>query len=232
MKDLEHAAVADTTSLMQTIQDRLIAYIKDNALEPGDRLPSETELAATIGVSRSMVREALRGLETIGLIRVQKGSGRYLRRVVFSEVIHDLAYTLEVSSADLIDLLEIRAALEIQFVEKAIQIMEEDDLHKLEDILLKIETKMRGGGRSFAREDMEFHRLIFHKVDNQLLQELLTTFWKLFIETLPEKLKLPARTDVILQHHTDLLEAIKRKNGKQARHLLTDHFTDVIDRLQ
>ena len=112
MSDKRSLAKAHIVPLNQVIQDRLKAFIKENSLRPGDKLPTEAELATEIGVSRTAVREALRGLETLGIIDVQKGSGRYLKKVVFSEIIDDLAYNLELSSANLVDLLEIRAVLE------------------------------------------------------------------------------------------------------------------------
>lgn len=231
MSDKRSLAKAHIVPLNQVIQDRLKAFIKENSLRPGDKLPTEAELATEIGVSRTAVREALRGLETLGIIDVQKGSGRYLKKVVFSEIIDDLAYNLELSSANLVDLLEIRAVLETQFITKAIDTLTEQDLANLEHILGKMKAEMLRG-KSFAQEDMEFHHCIFGRVNNQLLQELLRTFWKLFTEALPEELKLPDHNEIVLQHHTDLLGFISQKNGKMAKHLLQDHFTDVIERLK
>ena len=106
--------------LSKFILDKIIAYIRDYALRPGDKLPTEAELAAELGASRTAVREALRGLETLGIFYVQNGSGRYLRKVAFREVSADRAYNLEVSSANLAELLVIRMVLETQFVGEAV----------------------------------------------------------------------------------------------------------------
>jgi DNA-binding FadR family transcriptional regulator len=216
--------------LSKFIQDKIKAYIRDNALRPGDKLPTEAELAAELGASRTAVREALRGLETLGIIDVQKGSGRYLRKVAFSEVIADLAYNLEVSSANLADLLEIRMVLETQFVGEAVAALTEAEHGQLAAILEKMKGKMEAG-RSFAEEDMAFHLTLFSKVDNQLFKDLLDTFWKLFITALPEELQLPTFRDTILQHHVDLLQAVQAKDIRRARELLQYHFTDVFERL-
>lgn len=181
-------------------------------------------------ITSTAVREALRGLEAVGLIEVQKGSGRYLRQVVLSEII-DLAYTLELSSSNLVDLLEIRGVLEMQFIEKAIESLDESDIADLGVILHEMEDKMEKG-QSFAKEDMEFHKCIFSKVDNQLLQELLDIFWRLFTEALPEELKLPDHNGSILQHHIELYDSIKQSNGPLAKNQLKGHFGDVMKRLQ
>jgi DNA-binding FadR family transcriptional regulator len=76
------------------VRDRIRDYIIDNRLRGGDPLPSESSLAARLGVSRNAVREGLRSLEAQGIIDVRAGSGSFVREVVLDDLLASFAYSL------------------------------------------------------------------------------------------------------------------------------------------
>lgn len=78
--------------LQQAIQQQIKRYILDKRLREGDRLPSKEDPAHQLGSSRTAIREALSGLEALGLIEVRHGSGRYVRPFNFSAVLDNLAH--------------------------------------------------------------------------------------------------------------------------------------------
>ena len=78
--------------LNQAVQERVKDYITDNHLEPGDPLPAEAQLAADLGVSRGSVREAIKSLESLGIVEVRHGSGIYVRRFNFDSIFNLLSY--------------------------------------------------------------------------------------------------------------------------------------------
>src|SRR6476661_2311336 len=69
----------DAVSAVSEVTRRLLTYFTSDAIQPGDRLPPERQLALTLGVGRSAVREALAALEILGVVTVRPGSGTYLR---------------------------------------------------------------------------------------------------------------------------------------------------------
>lgn len=231
MARLDSLGKIEVVSLNKVIQEKIKNYIRENELTAGDKLPTEAELAARIGVSRTAIREALRGLEALGIIDVQHGSGRYIRHIDFSEIIDDLAYTLELTSGNLRDLLEIRSVLEIEFLPEAMQCLTLEDFIELEEILTRMEQKMREN-RPFAEEDMEFHQCLFRHSTNQLLKQLLDVFWRLFSEALPDSLQVPEHNDAVLERHHRLLDAVREQDSHKAVSLLESHFNDVKRRLK
>lgn len=231
MEETNGLTKAEVVSLNTIIQEKIKEYIRKNNLSPGDKLPTETELGKRIGVSRTAIREALRGLEAIGIIEVQHGSGRYIKDFDLSNLLGGLTYSLVLESESLLDLLEVRAALEGSFIFQAVSLIHEDDLEELKRIIIRIEEKIKEK-KSFAQEDMEFHLVLFRRVNNKILKQLLDIFWRLFSESLSENLKLSAQDDIVLHHHKELLEAVCARNTSKAALMLKNHFSEVRERLK
>jgi DNA-binding FadR family transcriptional regulator len=116
----------------ESVQERVTAYILGAELRPGDKLPSENELARRLGVSRNSVREALRGLEATGMIEARHGIGRYVKTFEFQSIADHLAYSLTVDLGSIHDLLDVREALELAFLPAAIASATPDQLRDLE----------------------------------------------------------------------------------------------------
>src|SRR5579884_1011800 len=102
--------------LHDAIQRQLKQYILDRGLQPGARLPTEEQISREIGVSRNVVREALRGLESIGMIEARHGEGRFVREFNFDAILDNLAYAVYFDRHSYDDLMEVRGELEIAFV--------------------------------------------------------------------------------------------------------------------
>ena len=101
------------------IQERLKDYIVQNKLKPGDKLPTEETLSEQLGVSRTAVREALRGLEALGIVESQHGVGRVVRPFSFAPTLENLSYALVFYNYSVLHITEIRKALDAYFVEQA-----------------------------------------------------------------------------------------------------------------
>jgi len=106
----------DTRSIHQEIQHRIKEYILVNNLQPDDPLPAETQLAEQLGVSRAVVREALRALESVGVIHSRRGAGRYVSEFNLDPVVDNLAYSMLFDQEDVQELLDVRERLEVSFV--------------------------------------------------------------------------------------------------------------------
>ncbi|MBD3308068.1 GntR family transcriptional regulator, partial [candidate division KSB3 bacterium] len=94
--------------LQHVVQEQLKSYILHSGLKSGDLLPTEKNLAEKFGISRTAIREALRGLETLGIIEVRHGVGRFLREFNFEAILNNLPYSLEVDIKNFREVLEIR----------------------------------------------------------------------------------------------------------------------------
>ena len=94
------------------IENRIKAYILKNQLQPGDKLPTEEQLAAQLQVGRTAVRETFRRLEALGIVESHQGYGRVVRDFNFDPILNGLSYGLVFHGHNIMQVLEIRRALD------------------------------------------------------------------------------------------------------------------------
>jgi DNA-binding FadR family transcriptional regulator len=212
------------------LQERVMKVIVER-LATGERLPPEKKLATELGVSRSALREVLRAFEVSGIVVAQQGSGRYVQLPDVSASITGGWNILIRTQPDLLhQLLDIRLVLEERFLESAIERLEIRELQQLRDLADRMYAKACQGD-VFVDEDKEFHRILFSRTENILLEQLLKAFWDLFEQLEDLSLK---RSDDLLHGavlHQDLFKAILTKDVVLAKKLLADQFEDVRGRL-
>lgn len=212
------------------VQERVMAYILEEGLKPGDALPSENHLAKSLGVSRTAVREAMRGLEATGIIETRHGVGRRVKSFAFGHIADHLAYALTVDIGSILDLLDVRRALEVAFLPAAVEVVTAEQLAALDRAVADMRARV-ATGEPFGAVDMDFHRELFRGVENRVLQELLTTFWRLFLGV-EEKGGLPPGDQVhTTELHAAIVDAVRARDVARAREVMDEHFRDVERRL-
>src|SRR5260221_5751240 len=120
-----------TTTRAGLVEQELRDYIITNSLEPGHRLPSESELANQLGVSRTAIREGFKSLEAVGVIDTHQGIGRFVGKFDSSSMAENLAVSLTIDRASLKEILEIRKALETGFLAQAAALLGPEDFEEL-----------------------------------------------------------------------------------------------------
>src|SRR5574342_711822 len=136
---------ASRVPLSQVVLEQLMEQIRSGSLRPGDRLPTEHELARALDVGRSSVREALRGLIAFGLIETKAGRGAVVTQQARSPLAHvrSSAHLLErVQKTALLDLLEVRECLEGQAAELAAQRATAEDVATIERAAGSVERQI------------------------------------------------------------------------------------------
>ena len=151
---------------------RMLDLFTSGSIAPGTRLPPERQLAATLGVGRSAVREALAALEILGIVDVRPGSGTYLRGTASELLPQTLRWGLLIGERNTAELLELRSGLEIYVARLAAA---RGDVADLEGVGAHLE-RMRAGlsnFKAFARADLEFHDALGRAAGNAMLVDLL-----------------------------------------------------------
>ncbi len=171
--------LAKPPSLHQSVQIALKEYITSADLKPGDPLPAESELARQLGVSRNSVREAVKALETVGIVETRRGSGVFVASFSFDPLLEALPYALMVDTHDLIDLLDVRGALEDAMVSRAIAAQTPEQLVRLRAVLDAMRERAEAH-QPIDREDRAFHRTLFEVIGNRVLLRLIDIFWESF----------------------------------------------------
>ncbi|MBI3944178.1 MAG: FadR family transcriptional regulator [Chloroflexi bacterium] len=176
MYDLEPLKTVNVT---ETVQQRLIDFIRIRGMKAGQKLPSENQLAEALGVSRIALREGLQSLQALSILQSKAGSGWYVRDISFDSVSKILIHILALNNETFADLEEIRVNLECSFIDVAIRTLQPEDLEILEQAVAEIEA-LAQAGESYLEPDRVFHLTLFSRVPNRILIELMNVFWTLF----------------------------------------------------
>jgi DNA-binding FadR family transcriptional regulator len=216
--------------LYQSVQDALRAFILDNKLRAGDALPPETDLARQLGVSRNSVREAVKAMESLGILETRRGSGLFVRAFSFDPLLENLSYGLLFDLRELAELLEIRRVLETGMIGAAMQIMPSDAVADLNAVVTAMGERARRG-ESFPEEDRRFHQVLFEPLGNQMLLKLLDVFWLTFQEASRHVDLLNPYVVPTYQDHAAIAAAVAAGDVAEARVALDRHYAGLTERL-
>jgi DNA-binding FadR family transcriptional regulator len=209
-----------------TVQESLRNYIQSNQLKAGDPLPPETFLAQQLGVGRNSVREAIKALESIGILETRRGIGVFVKEFSFKPLLDNLAYGLQDSLRDVEELREIRRVLETGLIAKTIETIGTEDLDELRRVTRRMRERAERN-QSFAEEDRQFHQLLFRCQKNRMLSALIDIFWIAFNKASDfANLDNPTPLATWRDHH-EIVEAVAAKDVDRARHRLNDHYHGI-----
>lgn len=209
------------TTVMAVI-DCLQDYIVDNRLRPGDRLPPELSLAARLGVSRVVIREALRYFKTLGLIDSKPKVGAYLRSLVPITSHQHYAQYLRGGRNCLLELEQTRWVIECGMIPLWIETLNADALNRLGELARRMETVT---GAELARLDAEFHACLLAAPGNPLLFSLKPLIIDYFLEVEKHHPVLHSREGKrIAKEHGDIVDALRRKDKRTLRHSIDRHY--------
>ncbi|PKA41520.1 FadR/GntR family transcriptional regulator [Rhizobium sullae] len=209
-----------------SVQESLRSYIEDNNLAAGAALPPETFLAQQLGVGRNSVREAIKALESVGILETRRGIGVFVKKFSFGPLLDNLAYGLQASLRDVEELLEIRRVLEAGLIDRTIEMMDEQDLAELRRITDRMRQHAEHG-ESFAEEDQQFHQLLFRCQNNKMLSALIDIFWSAFYKASGfANLASPNPLATWRDHH-EIVEAVAARDVEAARRRLSEHYSGI-----
>lgn len=206
-----------------TVQASLRAFVGETGLGPGDRLPPERELAASLGVSRTSLRQALTALRVEGLIDVRHGDGVYLLRSI-DDVVPPIAAELSAAHPELPALGEVRNALEALAAQNAAMRRTDEDLVAMTAALRLMESEIAGGGPGL-QGDRHFHRAVLDAARNEVLTRLLDAIADGSEQITRASLSRPGQPERSFAAHRMILDAIVTREDELARRLMYEHLT-------
>lgn len=214
------------TTLSEQVAMQLAAEIDSRRWQPGDKLPSEAELCRVFNVGRSTLREALKSLSFIGMIRMRAGGGSYVseqppqfgdRRLLARDSLG--------TEKNVTDLSEARLLLETELASLCARRATARDLAMLGDLVRKMKAAKDGDRARFQQLDVDFHLSIAASSKNEILAELLSHIRGALQELIRKSLLLPNGTELAFQQHQEILNALRQRNAARARHAMRIHLT-------
>lgn len=221
----------------QRTHEQVLAQVEEQILRgrlrPGDRLPAERQLADTLGVSRSAVREALRVMESMGVVAAGTGSGANSGSIIVGEGTPALSTLLRLhlalSSFSQREVMEVRVQLERWAVHEAAARAEPSDLDQLHRLVSQMRGQQLASAR-FNELDTAFHVALADVSGNALLatlmrairdavqREMIAVFDELEDRTMVMRM--------LVEQHAGILDAVSQGEGDRAATLVQKHIED------
>jgi DNA-binding FadR family transcriptional regulator len=207
-------------------------YIEAHGLGGGDSLPSEATMCQELGMSRASLREGLKALESLGIIQTRHGEGVFVAHFSFDPIVHNLPYSFAAQGGSLLELLQVRAALEVGMVSQIVRRISVDDVAELRLLAQKMIARSERS-ESFESEDRAFHAALFRCMDNAFLLSLVDLFWQVFTR-LADRLPVPdaqaQRATAI--DHLRVVEMLESGDVAALENAHRRHFDEISRRLQ
>jgi len=207
---------------------RLIPFLLLRRYEPGERVPSERELAERFKVSRGQIREALSYLEALRVIERRAKSGVYMAAQDSSVEALALFAQLGIplTAADVQQSVEMRRIHEIAAIRLACERRTEENLSRLRDIL-SAEAVHVTAGQSMADDDRKFHNEIVRATQNNVFSRIVNIFYIMTSAQRTLYFRDAARGKQSHQEHLRMFAAIERRDADLAADLMTTHLKGV-----
>lgn len=198
------------------------AYILQNNLQPGDLLPTEQSLADRLGVSRNVLREAIKSMELLGMVSAQPGRGTILMKFSLDFVFQNVIFAAAGEEDHAItEMLDIRKRLELGYMRKAFASLNAEDILRIRSILEAIKEQWKLH-RFFHADDKDFHIAIFSKVGNQTLITMMEAIWDVDANFKTEE-KLKHLDETIIKHE-NIVRALENGNEEAFEAAMMAHF--------
>ena len=216
------------TTLVDSVEESLIRYFKEQGLRPGSSIPNEIELAASLGVGRAVLREALSRFKMTGMVVSRTKKGMILGEPSLLGGMKRCINPLLMNESTLRDILEFRVALEIGISSSLFRNITPADIAELEQIVAM--SQVIGNNKYAPVSEHRFHTKLYEITGNQIISEFQDVIYPVldFVKENYRDFLEPIEAELIrsgeLMTHSHLLEFIKAGDLEGYKHAIEEHF--------
>ncbi|MDR5709240.1 MAG: FCD domain-containing protein [Armatimonadota bacterium] len=215
----------------QLLADRLLHQIRTRQLKPGDALPTEQELMRRFGVGRSSVREALRLLESKGMIR-SAGRGSFVVAAYEHALVDSLRFLLTVEAFDLLELYELRRILEAELAALAARRRNAEHLQTMAEAIEQMRSGLAAEEPArYIEADLHFHLTVAQATCNRMAVYVMRAIRDPLHRALQSVYHIPGSPEASIAQHREILAAIHAQDPAAARERMREHlgrvYTDI-----
>jgi GntR family transcriptional regulator, transcriptional repressor for pyruvate dehydrogenase complex len=215
------------------ISDELIARFKEliakRVFKPGHRLPPERDLAEALAVSRPTLRQAMRALQIMGVIKARQGSGSYLSDSAGDIMRVPLEFALTLKNVAKTDLFETRCTLEVKLASLAAERRTHEDLEAMRQALQRMQNA-KGDADEWCRTEPQFHTCIVHAARNGVMSTMIEMLSQMLMESRKETVRLLSEYDTSYQSHENIYIEIEKRDPDAASKRMIEHFEIIAAR--
>ena len=222
--------LGNKSALVDRVVESIQEQILSERLAVGTKLPPERDLADRLGVSRTVVREAVRVLAATGLLETRHGVGTTVRALSREEMVKPLNLFLRTWGEDvsLAHLHQVRSLLEVENAGLAAEQASDEDIQDLRRIVAEMEAA-KEDPVLFAAKDAEFHRRLAQTAHNPLLTLLLDSIHDLMVEVRELVAKESGLVERVMPAHVAILESVVMRDARKARQIMRAHLLAALE---
>ena len=213
-------------SVAEMVARRILDMVSARALRPGDQLPPERDLAWSLGVSRPSVREAIRGLAILGVVKSRQGGGAYITNLDAEALLGPLQFFLSLEDVNIRELYDARSLIESDVARRAAVNMSEGQLDALEAILAA-QCGTLADAQAFRVSDFAFHEAIWEGCGNAFLRRIGESLNVLGLEFRKRASETKGVLEQSLADHQRLVAALRARNADAAARAAESHMQNV-----
>lgn len=217
-------------TLAEQAVESLQGYIEETSLQPGDALPSEAALATRLGVSRPVIREALKALVGRNVIEIVNGKGAIIKPMGSRDLNPFFRRAVNFDKHAIRELLEVRQGLEVQAARIAASLRTDEEIAELEQILGQMHEHLYDA-ETFIEADLAFHLCIASITHNAILRYLIESIRDAMRGTMlqwHDRRHTPEEHERVFQLHEAIVAALKSGDATATADAMTDHFVSAI----
>ncbi len=210
----------------EQVLEQIRQQIFSGRLKPGDKLPSERELAQRFRVSRSSVRDAIQALQTLRLVRSRQGGGTSVCDISADSLASPLSQALADRQGMVAELIEARKLIEPALAARAALNASDEEIGRLEDLLRRQKEKVRKR-EPIIEEDSELHYTIALAARNTVVRRMVDLLMDLLRESRARGMQVPGRPQRSLAGHRRIVAAIRRRDPRAAHAAMLRHIREI-----
>lgn len=215
-----------TPSASEKVAERLMGLIASGNIQPGDKLPSENELAKALHVSRPVVREALRGLTMMGVVQTRQGGGSYVTDLKPNRLMAPLSFVLSLQDYSLESLFTARTVIDGGLAAEAARNAAPPQLERFA-ALVEVAYRTVDDPVAFRLADAEFHELIGTASGNAFLDRVSRSLYSLAMEERRKASETPGVLDQSARDHDSIVKAIAARDAEAAKTAMVAHVEHI-----
>lgn len=220
----------DTSSLVDKVEDQIINLIRSLDMQVGDSLPREVDLAERLGVSRTVIREALTRLRTMGLVETKKKQGAVLTNPDVLLPLRKIFHPSILDESTLRDIFEMRLALEMGMSDFVVQRVTDKDIEDLERIVDRENSEVDSDVSDIASE-LAFHGKLYSISQNKLLLDMQSLLIPTFQYVNESGMLQDKKKNSNFVSHRGLVEVLKTKDVEAFRLAMRNHLINHLDKI-
>ncbi|QZY53744.1 FadR/GntR family transcriptional regulator [Crassaminicella profunda] len=213
----------------QHVIEQIQNMVMEGTLKKGDKLPSERDLVAQLGVSRTSIREALRSLEVIGLIESRQGEGNFISGNIDSSFFEPLSVMFMLNKGNPESILELRMIIEVEAAAIAAKKIKEEDIEEMKNLM--DELRKAQNEIESAKVDKKLHYKIAQITGNYLIVTLLNAISSLMESFIKDArgmiLREEEKREVLMEQHQKICDALIEKDSKKAILAMKEHLETI-----